>query len=68
MKAAKLSYRTNAYVSDFERYLGRYLDQHPNVERDQRRGWYIWWDRRVDPADVEPQQPYAVKVNGYQYE
>lgn len=68
MKAAKLRYRTSGYVSDFEQYLGNYLHEHPEVEADQRRGWFLWWDRRVDPADVTPRQQYAVKVKGYQYE
>lgn len=59
-------YKTKgAYVSEFERYMDAFLKRHPDVVVDQERGWYIWWDHRLD-LDAEekereselPQKPY----------
>ncbi|QYF96151.1 DUF3460 family protein [Massilia sp. PAMC28688] len=55
-----------AYVSDFEQFMEDFLARHPEVEEDQRRGWYIWWDRPTDRNGLAhlresevPFKPYA---------
>lgn len=57
--------RKYGYVSEFEQFLNRYSAEHPGMEEDQLRGWYIWWDHRVDfdelsklQADTVPYKPY----------
>lgn len=53
------------YLSDFENYMEAFLKKHPDVIEDQERGWYIWWDHRLDLVELEkelesevPQKPY----------
>lgn len=58
----------SGYVSDFEQFLDRYLDTHPQVEQERMRGWYIWWDRRFDPHWVDGAPRNEVPVKPYAYE
>ncbi|WP_426194061.1 DUF3460 family protein [Massilia sp. DWR3-1-1] len=67
MKSAKLAYRTQGYVSDFEQFLDRFMADHPNVAPGQQRGWHIWWDRPVAQADLVVRRDDAVPVKGYAY-
>jgi hypothetical protein len=36
------------YVSEFTRFIDHYLADHPEVVKDQKRGWNIHWDHKVD--------------------
>jgi hypothetical protein len=56
------------YVSEFEQFLSTYLQRHPEVERDQRRGWDIWWDHRVDLDELDRQRKDTVPVKTYRDE
>jgi hypothetical protein len=54
------------YVSEFEQFLNRYLDEHPETAENQQRGWYIFWDHNVDLAAIDrlekdkpPSHPYV---------
>ncbi len=56
----------DGYQSEFTRFLDGYLATHPDVPVDQKRGWYIYWDRHVEMSDIErerkenlPYVPYA---------
>jgi hypothetical protein len=55
------------YVSEYEQFLNRYKDEHPGVEAEQRRGWKIWWDHRLDLDAVDRQRKDAVPTNPYYY-
>jgi hypothetical protein len=53
------------YTSEFTDFMNGFLASHPEVEEDRRRGWRIWWERKVDlkeleqaRADTVPRQPY----------
>lgn len=37
------------YVSDITRFLQELKDRNPDLERQQRVGRAIWWDKDVDP-------------------
>ena len=41
------------YVSEFTRFMEGYLDQHPEVRRDQVLGWRIFWERFVNPQEID---------------
>jgi hypothetical protein len=56
------------YVSEFEQMMEQFLARHPGVEEDRRRGWYIWWDHRVDLDALDKQRDDAVPVKPYHYE
>lgn len=58
----------SGYVSEFEQFLDGYLDQHPDVVENRQRGWYIWWDRRVDLDELDKQRHDSVAAKPYQYE
>lgn len=60
--------RGKRYVSDFEQFLARYKTAHPEVEAQQQQGWYLLWDRHVDPADLQVPRKDRVPVKGYQYD
>lgn len=56
------------YVSEADQFLGQFLREHPEVEEDRQRGWYIWWDHRVDLDELDKQRADAVPVKPYHYE
>ena len=56
------------YVSEFEQFLDNYIAQHPEVEEDQMRGWYIWWDHKQDIAERAKERRDSVAVKPYSYE
>ena len=70
MKTTTAKYRIghSGYVSEFDQFLQAYLHQHPEVEEDQMRGWYIWWDHRLDLDEMEKQKKTEVPAKPYQYE
>lgn len=55
----------DSYVSDFEKFMGRFLEAHPEVEEDQRRGRLIYWDHKVDLAALEKAEEDSVPEDGY---
>jgi hypothetical protein len=59
--------RHGGYVSEFEQFFNGYMAGHPAVERDQQRGWYIWWDHKVDFDDEARQLADSVPLPPYYY-
>ncbi len=54
------------YESDITRFLKHYKSTHPGVEKRQREGRALLWDKHQDPELVEdfkqsrvPQRPYV---------
>lgn len=60
--------RVPTYVSPFEQFMGEFLRQHPDVIEDQERGWYIWWDHRLDLDEAERQAEDEVPAKPYPYQ
>ncbi|GAB3428477.1 DUF3460 family protein [Massilia solisilvae] len=60
--------RHGGYVSEFEEFLGRYVHQHPAVEKDQQHGWYLLWDKQVDLDELAKEQRDHVPLPPYYYE
>ena len=58
----------DGYISEFDDFLHRYLEQHPEVVEDRQRGWYIWWDHRVDLDELDKQRKNTVQEPPYHYE
>jgi hypothetical protein len=67
-KPVKYRVRHGGYVSEFDHFIDNFMAHHPEVGDDQRRGWYIWWDHRVDLKDLEPQRGDVIPVKSYQYD
>lgn len=54
------------YESDLTRFLRELKRKQPELERQQREGRAIWWDRQLDREQLQrwqdakvPQQPYV---------
>lgn len=54
-----------AYVSDFTRFMNRYLEQHPEVVEDQQRGWRLGWVPKIDPQAWREAAPDFVEDDTY---
>lgn len=54
-----------AYVSEFEKFMNGFLDQHPEIIEDQRQGRLIHWDHHVDLAAQEKAAQDSVPEDGY---
>jgi hypothetical protein len=57
--------KVKEYVSEYEAFFGQLLATHPELVEDQRAGWNIWWDHKVDleaerlaRTDAVPTPPY----------
>ena len=42
-----------AYVSEFAGFMNHFLEDHPEVIEEQRRGWEFFWDAKVDPTAAD---------------
>jgi hypothetical protein len=54
------------YESDLTRFIRELKAKQPDLERGQREGRAIWWDKELDREQLErwqaskvPQQPYV---------
>ncbi len=54
-----------AYVSEFTRFMDKFLKEHPEVVEDQQRGWNIFWDKEVDPAAISKAEEDSVPFDDY---
>jgi hypothetical protein len=68
LKPAKYRVGHGGYVSEFEQFLATFMGEHPEVEADRHRAWYIWWDHPIDLKDLEPHHNGDLPVKPYQYE
>lgn len=53
------------YVSEFTRFIDHYLAEHPEVVKDQKRGWNIHWDHQVDFQALKEAGEDAVPDDSY---
>jgi hypothetical protein len=67
-RTARLTRPGDGYTSEFGQFMNNYLARHPEVEEDRQRGWYIWWDHRIDFDELERQRHSAVPEKPYHYE
>ena len=57
-----------SYVSEFERFMDGFLQDHPDVERDKIMGWRIWWERHVKPGEIDGELRENMSRPGYYYD
>lgn len=57
------------YESDLTRFIRDLKSKRPEIERQQREGRAIWWDKDLDPEQLRrwqeskvPQQPYVYQT------
>lgn len=61
------SHPAPGYLSDFDQFMDAFLEQHPEVLEDRQRGWYIWWDHRLDLDELDKQRDSTVPVKANHY-
>lgn len=49
-----------AYVSEFTLFMDKYLKDHPEVVKDQQRGWDIYWNPKA--AEARQNRPSERRV------
>lgn len=69
MHYAQPSYQLGhaGYVSPFTEFMDGFLEQHPEVQEQQRSGWYLFWDQHVDQDDLKRAGFDTVPLKGYDY-
>lgn len=69
MSVKRQEYRVGhaGYVSEFEQFMDKFLGEHPEVVQDQRKGWYIFWNRKADLEELKKAGENSVPMKGYEY-
>lgn len=55
------------YVSEFTRFMDEFMASHPEQQREQRKGWRIYWDQNVDLHALEEEREDSVPTPAYYY-
>jgi hypothetical protein len=56
------------YVSDFTKFLQELREKNPDLDRQQREGRAIWWDKDVDPELYKRFNESTLPQPGYVYQ
>ncbi len=49
---------------EFMSFMDRFMDEHPEVVKDQQRGWEIYWKaQKIDLEELGYQVPESVLVH-----
>ena len=59
---------SGGYVSEMDQFLSKLLSERPDIVEDRQRGWYIWWDHRVDLDELDKQHRNEIPAKPYQYD
>ena len=56
------------YESDLTRMIRELLRDKPHIVQEQKKGRALWWDRRLDPEDLQRARESDVKQQAYVYQ
>jgi hypothetical protein len=56
------------YESDLTRFIRDLKRSRPELDRAQREGRAIWWDKRLDPDELRRWRAARVPMPGYVYQ
>ncbi len=56
------------YQSDITRFIEELKQKKPDLERKQREGRAIWWDKQLDWDELKRAQDSRVPQQGYVYQ
>jgi hypothetical protein len=59
---------TMAYESDLTKFLKDLKTRRPDLERKQREGRAIWWDKELDFDELKRQRESRVPQQAYVYQ
>jgi hypothetical protein len=57
-----------SYESEITRFIAELKARQPDLERKQREGRAIWWDKELDRDELERQRQSRVPQQGYVYQ
>lgn len=55
------------YVSEFTAFMENFLAEHPEEIQEQRRGWAIFWNHKMDFDEMKKAAGDSVPTEGYYY-
>jgi hypothetical protein len=55
------------YESELTGFLRSLKQQKPQIEAKQREGRALWWDKRLDPDELQRHRVSAVRQGAYVY-
>jgi hypothetical protein len=53
------------YVSEYTHFIDQFLVDHPEAVVDQHDGRLLYWDKKVDLADLQKAEQDHVEADGY---
>lgn len=53
------------YVSEYTHFIDQFLAEHPEALVDQHDGRLLYWDRKIDLADLNKAEQDRVEADGY---
>ena len=63
------------YVSEFTKFMNQYLDEHPEVVEEQKRGWASFWQLKAEirapektREDIAPDDSYGYSWSAWRAE
>lgn len=62
---APAGHMDRAYVSEFTHFIDDFVRDHPEVVRDQKKGFRIYWDKQVDLTAEAQARADTVPDDGY---
>jgi hypothetical protein len=57
-----------SYESDVTKFIKELKAKNPDLERKQREGRAIWWDKNLDRDELSRQKEARVAQQGYVYQ
>jgi len=55
------------YVSEFTKFMNQYLDEHPEVVEEQKRGWASFWQLKAEIRAPEITKGDIARDDSYGY-
>jgi len=55
----------DGYVSEFTLYMESLLGRHPEIVKDQHRGWSMFWDHQVDFDELKKAREDSVPMDDH---
>lgn len=56
------------YISEFGQFMDQFLEQHPEVIVDQRKGWKIFWDKKVNFSELDDLKEGSIPMKPYEHD
>jgi Protein of unknown function (DUF3460) len=55
------------YESEVTQFIRELLDKQPQLREEQKKARAMWWDKTLDPGELERERESQVPRQGYVY-